>query len=686
MSRRPSLFRRCIAAWLLVASAVAGAPAMGQEAAQAIGQRIAELESLGRAQPVEAARRLEALLPEVGPRSAEHLELLTVQGLALAEGSHDRAALAVAARLEDWQSQHADAMAQAASTAALLIRASSWAHAGNNLQRADAVLRAAAARLPAGAPVQQRYRLTAIDGYIKDNAGRVEDAVRLNHEAMDLADQLPQAWRRSESRTALAYSYYGAKQLARAHKFSQEAITIAEAAQDAVALGRAHNTAGIVLDGLGDQAGERRSFDLAIEQAVRAGAKGDEVRYRANLADFFLKNGDFKTALAHAERALPLALELQDANSEMVALANMGLAQISLQHIEEGKRLVLQAIAIDERRGAFASVADTYLELGNYLEKAGDLTSAVQAFHTYRELAAKVSQKDQQKAVLAIQEKYDADRRASALAQLKREEDMKTEQLMRRAWQQRLWWAVAAVCLCSFGFVVLLYRRMRRANAQLAASNASLQSLAELDPLTGLSNRRHFRSLMEQERADGALCGSLFLLDIDHFKQINDRFGHGSGDLVLQEVARRLRQTVRSGDLVVRWGGEEFLVLMRSCQADHESTDAQAQRMLEAIHHAPINAGAHSIRVSGSIGFASFPIGAEAVPVPWERALNLVDTAMYLAKSHGRNRAYGVRFAGCADGASVDRVAGSLEAAWQSGHVTLTLLQAAARPELEVAA
>lgn len=681
-----SVPRRWIAACGFALGLAVSAPVAAEEAAQEISSRIAALESLGRARPLEAALHLEALLPEVATRSAEHLELLTVAGLVLADGLRDSAAVAVAARLEAWQAQRADAMAQAATTAALLIRASSSAHGGNNLQRADAMLRAALARRPAQLSLLQKYRFAAIDGYIKDHAGRVEDAVSLNHEAMALADQLPEAWRRSESRTALAYSYYGAKQLTRAYKFSQEAIAIAEAAQDPVALGRAHNTAGIVLDGLGDQPGERRSFDLAIVQAVKAGAKGDEVRYRANLADFFLKNGDFKTALAHAERALPLARELQDASSEMVALANMGLAKISMQHIDEGKRLVLQAISIDERRGAFASVADSYLELGSYLERAGDLGSAVQAFHTYRELATKVSQKDQQKAVLAIQEKYDADSRAAALAQLKREQDLKTEQLQRRALQQRLWWVLAAVGLISLGVVVLLYRRMRRANAQLAASNGSLQRLAELDPLTGLSNRRHFRALMEQAGADGTLDGSLFLIDIDHFKQINDRYGHGSGDLVLQEVSRRLRQTLHSDDLVVRWGGEEFLVLMRGHALSAAGAEAQAQCMLEAIHEAPIQAGPHTIRASGSIGFASFPIGPSALAVPWERALNLVDTAMYLAKAHGRNRAYGVKLQRNADGPSVDAIAGSLEAAWQNGHVSLTLLQGAPRPVMEVAA
>jgi predicted signal transduction protein with EAL and GGDEF domain len=83
----------------------------------------------------------------------------------------------------------------------------------------------------------------------------------------------------------------------------------------------------------------------------------------------------------------------------------------------------------------------------------------------------------------------------------------------------------------------------------------------------------------------------------------------------------------------------------------------------------------HRIAVTASIGFATFPIGPTALRVPWERAINLVDTAMYLAKAHGRNRAYGVRLLHAADESTLEVIANSLETAWQDGQVALTLLQ-----------
>jgi diguanylate cyclase (GGDEF)-like protein len=677
--------RRCPLrhAWSLAAlllAALLAAPVRAQ-APDEVTQRILALENQGRAHPFEAAQALEALLPATPAFGAQRLELLTVQGLMLAVAAPPQAMERSAARLDAWADDPHAANAPTAAAAALLVRARSVARDGN-LQRADRMMQDAFARLPNTLLPRERYRFVSTRGYIEDNAGLLEAAVRLNHEALALADAQGDAWRRSEARSALGYSYYGARQIERAHALGLEAVAIAEKADDAVSLGKAYTVLGIALDGLGDQLGERRSFEAAIAAAHRAGAKVDEARYLANLADFFLKNGDYKTALARAEAALPLARELKDANIEMVALANIGLAHIALQHVELGKRYVRAAIAIDEGRGSVTGVTDTLEELGNALEKAGDLAGAVAAFHQHRRLATTLLRDDQQKAILAMQEQYDADGRSRALALLNREGEIKAEQLHRRDLQQRLWWLLAAAFVLSFAVVALLVRRVRQTNRLLSSSNEMLKVQSERDPLTGLANRRHFQTAMRQLAEDGKLSGTVYLIDIDHFKHINDRHGHGTGDAVLVEVARRLRETLREQDLIVRWGGEEFLVVVQSLAA--EQVDALAQRMLGALDRAPIVVGTQRVAVTASIGFATFPIGPVPLRVSWERAINLVDTAMYLAKAHGRNRAYGVRLLHARDEAALDEITRSLESAWRDGQVELTLLQG--RAALAVAA
>ena len=124
----------------------------------------------------------------------------------------------------------------------------------------------------------------------------------------------------------------------------------------------------------------------------------------------------------------------------------------------------------------------------------------------------------------------------------------------------------------------MLLRRVRAGNRQLAQANAQLAQLSESDALTGLANRRGFQAAMQ---AAPRIEGSMMLVDIDHFKRINDRWGHAAGDVVLVEVARRLRAALRDEDLIVRWGGEEFLLWLPVVSRDE--AEVMAERILAAL-------------------------------------------------------------------------------------------------------
>jgi len=648
------------------ASAMASMPA---PRATPLQQRIEELEHEGVARPKQAADALAHLLPPTGDASPQRLELLSVRGMLLASAQEPEAAEAVAQQLDDWGRSR---RTPAAFAAASLVRACVVLQRGN-LQKADALIAEALARLPPQQSALTRFRFLHTQAQIKGELGKLEDAIRIEHSALALADEIGAPWRQADVRTALAYLYYQARQNERAASLNAEAKGFAAGAQDFVSLARVHANEAFLLDERGDTAGELREMQLAIDYARRAGAKAFESLYLANLADVYLKKGEFKTALTLSEQALPLTRELKDVSGETVALANIGLAQISLKNFEIGTRYVAESIAIDEKRGALASVSASYKELGMYLEKAGELAGAVKAYHRHRQLDDAILQRDQQRTIVEMQERFDAERRTRDLALLNRENELKGQELRRRDLQQRLWWLLAATLVLSFSVVVVLYRRVRRTNQALESSNQQLLVQSERDPLTGLANRRHFQAAVHQLAADGKLAGTVFLIDIDHFKRINDSHGHTTGDAVLVEMARRLRETLREQDLIVRWGGEEFLVVVRALAPDQ--VDALASRMLFAMASVPVRHDGHKIAVTGSIGFATFPIEPAQLAVSWERAINLVDTAMYLAKAHGRNRAYGVRVLHAKDEALLDEITLGLESAWQDGQVDLTLLQ-----------
>ncbi|HRH90242.1 MAG TPA: diguanylate cyclase, partial [Rubrivivax sp.] len=515
--------------------------------------------------------------------------------------------------------------------------------------------------LPADAGTLQRLRFATAQAHVRNAASRLDDAIRLDHQALKLADALAEPWRQAEVRNDLAYSYYQAGQLERARKLNEEAMAFARRADDAITLAHVHTVQGILLDGRGDKLAEQAALRSALDHARRAGARYEESLYLANLADHYLKQADYPTALRYAQAALPLTRELKNLGGETVALANIGLAQIALQDIESGKRHLLASIAIDERRGSLTGVSDSYAEMGQYLERAGDTRGAIEAWHQHRALSGQVLARDRQQAILEMQEQFDREQRERELALLHSDSALKTEQLRTRELQQRLGWLVAACGALALAAVAVGVLRLRQTNRQLADSNALLQQQSQVDPLTGLANRRQLQQAMRQPGGTGGFSGTVFLADLDHFKHINDRHGHAAGDAVLVEVAQRLRQMLRDSDLIVRWGGEEFVAVVQARDAD--AVQALAQRMLDVVGAVPFAHGGRSVPVTVSIGYATFPIEPGRLQLSWERAIGLVDTAMYLAKAHGRNRAYGVRMLRAQDDQQFDAVGRALETA-----------------------
>jgi diguanylate cyclase (GGDEF)-like protein len=180
-----------------------------------------------------------------------------------------------------------------------------------------------------------------------------------------------------------------------------------------------------------------------------------------------------------------------------------------------------------------------------------------------------------------------------------------------------------------------LRSRERRQRHELTQAVSRIQELATRDELTGLVNRRHMAALIELERQRGARSGRMFALaivDIDHFKAVNDHYGHGVGDEVMRNLARQMPQALRGTDIVARWGGEEFVVLLP------ESTLSTARVGLERLRgRIAATPMAHltgvPIRITLSAGLTEH-IAGESVQQTLERA----DKALYEAKSKGRNR------------------------------------------------
>jgi diguanylate cyclase (GGDEF)-like protein len=206
-------------------------------------------------------------------------------------------------------------------------------------------------------------------------------------------------------------------------------------------------------------------------------------------------------------------------------------------------------------------------------------------------------------------------------------------------WLEAFHWITLAIILPCFAFVCgrvsEMRQRVRRTNDELSSALSMIQRLATHDSLTGMPNRVFFNeslghAIAKSDRYDRPLA--IFFLDLDRFKNINDTLGHGVGDRVLQEVARRLAGAVRDSDLMARLGGDEFVLLVEEFQSTDDLADIAAKIL--ATFDPTFSIDGQELALAASIGICTYPQDGKGA----QELLSNADIAMYRAKEQGRNR------------------------------------------------
>lgn len=211
--------------------------------------------------------------------------------------------------------------------------------------------------------------------------------------------------------------------------------------------------------------------------------------------------------------------------------------------------------------------------------------------------------------------------------------------------------------LCAYGAIALdnahTHDQLQKTQIQLERALKDLEETSLTDPLTGLKNRRF---LIQNIENDVALCIRnyqlypkdahkspkdadllMFLVDLDHFKQINDKYGHAAGDAVLVQIRERLQQVFRDTDYLIRWGGEEFLIVARGTSRERAEELAERVRLVVEDNNFLLD-GDLLIRQTCSVGFACFPfVTAHPRAISWQEVIDIADIALYAVKHSGRN-------------------------------------------------
>ncbi len=317
------------------------------------------------------------------------------------------------------------------------------------------------------------------------------------------------------------------------------------------------------------------------------------------VAEVYRRKGDLDAAAEYSNRSYELAREHSSEPDRGDALFTMALIAFERGHFDEARAAAEESLGIAERRGRAIEEFTCHELLSRVHEQIGDTASALSHHRRYHELERiRLNEETEtQLANLEVEHRVDTARK-----------DAEIHRLHSLALQQEV-------------------EQQRIAQTQLEAQ-------ASLDPLTGLFNRRHVSVLaedLERELAQGRQA-SVILFDIDRFKEINDTYGHFAGDRALVAIARLLRENARDSDTPVRYGGDEFLVLLSGTGS--EKTRDMAERLRIAIASTPIEHRGVVIPLTVSTGIATVD---PAAPISMIELLERADRALYMAKRAGRN-------------------------------------------------
>ena len=551
------------------------------------------------------------------------VHLLTVQGLLQVDNRKDANARTIIERLRSMQgeAQLAALLASRFVQAYLLCQSDEYARAKTELDF-----------IPpnAGGTALERYRLAMLRGAVLRFLAQHEEALIATEQALDIAQAMSSPSRELRAMMQMTLLYVKVGNLDRASEEAAAARALAEQQGDEAALVTIAQYEADIDDRRGDRAAERRASLESLEHAQRVGSSRLLAPALANLADSYMKTGEYAASLAFSQRALDHARTLRRPGLEQTIEFNMGIAMIGAGRVAEGKRRAESAIAKALDSGNVMDADGNLREYGATLEQLGDYRGALNVHHREEELREKLMTTDRHRALLELSAKFDDERKGREIELLKRDNAIKSGDLRAQTLRQQLIDVTAlliALACAALGWAIL---RIRKANLRL-------RHASEHDELTGLKNRRYFNEQILAREGDRAFLGSVLLVDLDHFKRINDTHGHPAGDKVLDGISRRLAAALREKDTLVRWGGEEFLVVLGPMTA--RQSDATALRLLDVVRREPVMWQGRAIHCTISIGYASFPLAGADTEISLDRAISLVDKALYQAKQRGRDRA-----------------------------------------------
>ena len=407
-----------------------------------------------------------------------------------------------------------------------------------------------------------------------------------------------------------------------------------------------------------NQIGHVLALQGNVEQALtfrhRALAEARQTQNRETLSAVLYDLGFTYLGMSRSEEALPLlreAVELDqsaDRGREIAAaVGRLASAALDRKEYRRGLGLLLDYLPLAEKSELQPEVLDTYLKLSDiYLRLGSPALSSAYLGQAY-DLRNKIFEEEKARLTQEIETRYESEKKQKEYSLLRHELRIKALDLNQKSLQISFLLALSALTLL---MALVLYnryrfrlkahreleqahRQIREKQVQLTEANLRLDEMTREDPLTGLANRRELLSRFEQEKVRFLRSGrpfSLIMADLDNFKAVNDTYGHNCGDDILKTLGSLLRTMIRGQDIVSRWGGDEFLMLLP--ETGLAGGKALAQKIQAKVRRTLFPWKEKNLRVRLSQGVSVCRKGME-----FDDCLKAADQAMFRRKRRGKS-------------------------------------------------
>lgn len=461
-----------------------------------------------------------------------------------------------------------------------------------------------------------------------------------------------------------------------------QALKYREEMNDQQGIALSLNNIGIIYGRIGDYKKALEYLNRALELRKKLGAKQRIASTLNNIGDIYMKLGQYEKSLEINQQSLEIRKEIGEKAGVATSLNDVGDAYFNLGHLDlaeknfteglqlsedigdkgttvlnllslsglkrkqgkfgEAEKLAARSLEISNSMSAKERIRQSLEELAAAQESAGHFSESLATYKKFKVANDSIFNEERARRLAFLESRYQLEKREREIEKLKKDQailDLRlhSERLQRNAL------VGGSILLGIVGF--LMYRR-RVESARIA------EQLSLTDSLTGLRNRRFIWQTIGYDLASclrkyrAALYSGnypryadvIFLvIDLDEFKLINDQYGHSAGDEILKQIATLLQSGCRAADTIVRWGGEEFLIVSRF--SNREDAGIMAERFRSLIESAELRIGSEeTIRITCSIGFAAYPfIRTSPDAFSWEQVIAFADGSLFAAKRSSRN-------------------------------------------------